>query len=154
MRHTVPVRPLVDIQQVLPVCRVTADGGTDINIGPAVIIDIDYRHSLTPLSTPAYACFIRDIFELEITLIEIELIGHTIAGKIDIRAPIAVKVTDAYAAAIVQVGHVEGIDGVVLDNKVVKINAGMGRWDLFEQRSLVFATRECEEATDGYPEEE
>jgi hypothetical protein len=91
---------------------------------------------------------------LEITLIEIELIRHTIAGKIDIRSAIAVKVTNAYAAAIVEVGHVKRIDRVVLDNLVVEIAAGMGRWDLFEQRSLVFATHECEEATDGYPEEE
>jgi hypothetical protein len=135
------------------VCGIAADRGANIDIRPAVIIDIAYCHTLTPLSCSAYAGFVRDIFELKITFIEVQPVGDAVAGKIDIGATVAVEVADTHTTAVIEVGHVHGINGVVFDDTIVEIDTGMGRGDLLEQRSLVFATCQRKQTPDGYPDE-
>ncbi len=125
MRDAVLVRALVDIQQVPPQPGVGLDGRANINIRPAVIIDIDYRGAPAPFPIASNPGDIGNVFENKIPLIQVKLIGYHIAGKIDIRQAIVIKIADANTGPIVNIDDVKNIDTVIFCDLIIEVNAGM-----------------------------
>jgi hypothetical protein len=124
---------LVDEKKMSPPGARSPPGHADINIRPAVIVDIDYGYPVAPsprARDPGPVCY---VFESKVSTVEIKFVGDNTTGKIKIGKPVPVEVTDPYAAAIVQELQIDRVDRIVFNHPVVEINARMRGRDLFEQ---------------------
>jgi hypothetical protein len=125
MRDTVLVQTLVDVQQVPPQPWIGLNGGANKDIRPAVIVDIYHRYPTTPFPIASNPCYVGDIFENKIPLIQVKPVGYGIAGEIDIWKAILIKIANAYTATIVYIDQVKRVDTVIFYNLIIKVNAGM-----------------------------
>ncbi len=97
----VGVRSLVDVELVdAPLERQVA-GVAHVDVEQAVTVDVSHRHARLPgIPTSGDAGLIRDVFEAEVALVEIQpVVGH-ISGEIEVVQAVAVQVSDGHARAV------------------------------------------------------
>jgi hypothetical protein len=100
---------VIDIEFVLSVAVAHMAGITDIDVEPAVIIDIYHGDAGAPHAILSEAGFIGDILELEVAFVEVELIAAHVGGEEDIGESVVVDIADGYAAAVVKIAEEEAI---------------------------------------------
>jgi len=116
---------VVDIELVLSVAVLHVAGVADIDIEPAVAVDIGHDGAGAPHAVLAEAGFCGDIFEVEAALVEIELVLAHIGGEEDIGEPVVVDIADGDAAAVVEVAEEEAVSELAVDHLVIEIDAGV-----------------------------
>src|SRR5579859_2157488 len=113
----------------------------DINVEPAVPIDIRHDHAGAPLLFGGgEACSCRDVFELPVAFVEVEFITPHVGGEKNVGESVVIDISDGYAAAVIEVAIAENIEvGFVLyiigkvDARIVhqlKEGWGSGLWVL------------------------
>jgi hypothetical protein len=117
----------------LPLFRVRRDSGTNIYIQQAVIIDIDNGNAAAPPAVTIYLCNVRNVLKSKIPFIQIELTGHLIACKINIRKAVIIKIPDTYPATVIHIWKIERVYGIVLDDMIIEMYIGMIGRDKFKQ---------------------
>jgi hypothetical protein len=100
-------------------------GIADVDIEPAVIVDIDENRAGTPHAILLEPRFGGDVFELEITFIEIEFIGAHVGRKEDVGETIVIDIADGDPAAVIEVPEKEAIVEALIDDLVIEVNAGV-----------------------------
>jgi hypothetical protein len=71
-------------------------------------------------------------------LFRYSLLGHHIAGKVNVLQSVIVEITDAHTASIVHIDQVNGINGIVLNDPVIEINARIFRCYQLEKFVILF----------------
>src|ERR1700722_2064248 len=122
-------------------------GIADIDVQPAVAVDVDHGDAGAPHAILAKAGFVGDVFKFEIPFVEIKLIGPHIGGEEDIGKAVVVDVADGYAAAVVKVAEEKTVIETSVLYGVLEPDAGavgiqQGKHGLFLAR--VMAGKECE----------
>jgi hypothetical protein len=97
----------------------------DVDIEPAVAVDVGHDGAGAPHAILAEAGFCGDIFEVEAAFVEIEFVLTHVGGEEDIGESVVVDVADGYAAAIVEVAEEEAVGEFAVDYFVVEIDAGI-----------------------------
>jgi hypothetical protein len=123
MRNAVLVQALVDVQEVSPHPGIALDVDANIDIRPAVIVDIYYRYPPAPFSLATNPGDIGNVFENKIPFIQVKFVGYGIAGEIDVRLAIPVEIANPYTASIVNIDIVKNVDTVVLYDLIIEVNA-------------------------------
>ena len=82
---------------------------TNINIQQPVSIYIGNSYTCFPITFSLYACFKRNIFKFEIPFIQVKFIAFPVRRKINIRKPVAVKISDRNTAPIIIVEIIKDI---------------------------------------------
>jgi hypothetical protein len=119
------IQSLVDIKQVSSLQGIALDGRADINIRPAVVIDIHYRDAAAPLPCPVNSGFFGDVVKFEVSPVQVQFIGYHIASEIDIGQAILVEISNPHTAPVINIGHIQGVYRIVFYDLVVEVNAGM-----------------------------
>ena len=88
---------------VVPVGSIRNARFTNINIGPAIAVNIGNTHPGRPDPLTRYPCLFRDIFKDKIALVDIKLIIYNVAAKIDIGQTIIVKISKSDTCSIVEI---------------------------------------------------
>jgi len=123
LRYTIGVISLIDEEQVFAAASLGVYGSRNVEIRPAVGVHVCHSHPTAPaLRRPRIAPF-RYIFELEVAFVEVECIGYSVAGEVQVRSLIAVKVRHGNAAAVVHKLEVENIESIVFRYVVGEIEA-------------------------------
>ena len=115
---------LVDKQFVFLVVALDVAGVADVNIQPAVAIDVGHRHPGRPAPRSRYAGRFGHVLELQIAPIEVEPVGQAIGAEVDIGQAVVINVADGYAAAIVIVAVAKYIEVAVGGQLVDEVDAG------------------------------
>lgn len=116
---------VVDVKFVLAVAGAHVPGVADIDIQPAVVVDIYECDAGAPHAVLAEARFIRDVVELEIAFIKIEFVVAGVGGHYYVRKTIIVEIADSDTAAVVEVPEEEAILYRAISDVVVEVDAGM-----------------------------
>src|SRR5699024_4083594 len=95
--------PVIDKELISPVIVCYLSGVADVDIRPAITVDVRYTYAGGPGPTSAYPGFFSDIPECKISFIQIELIICLICNHIDIKQAVVVKVTKAYSGAGIEI---------------------------------------------------
>ena len=111
--RAVPVRTLVDEQQVAAVRRVGA-AYREIEVRQPVLVDVHHGHAADP-HMGRHAGGLGDVLEAEMPPVQVQAARDHVAGEVDIRQPVFVHVRDRHAAAVVQIVEIDDVvDRVVL----------------------------------------
>jgi hypothetical protein len=117
---------VIDEKLVPPQFRVKHIAGiTDINIQPAVVVDINQYNTGTPLFFCRKTGSFRNIFKLKIPFVEVELVASLVGSKKNIRQPVIVEVADGNTAAIIKIPVIEHIETAVLREFVLEMNGAV-----------------------------
>jgi hypothetical protein len=116
---------VIDVKLVPAVAVTHVTGIADVDIEPAVIVDIDENRAGTPHAILLEPRFGGDVFELEITFIEIEFIGAHVGRKEDVGETIVIDIADGDPAAVIEVPEKEAIVEALIDDLVIEVNAGV-----------------------------
>src|SRR5580658_11389278 len=81
---------LIDKKQIPSLPR-SLPRDTDIDVRPAVVVDVHNTHSRTP-RVGRYPRFPRDILEMHIALVEIKPGANLVSGKKEIGKPVPVEI--------------------------------------------------------------
>ncbi len=114
---------VIDVELILSIAIGHMTGVADIDVQPAVVIDVYEYYSCAPHAVLTEAGFAGDIFELEIAFIEIELIAGHVGGEEDIGEAVVVDVADGYAAAVVEVTKEEAVVQSAVMHIIFKMDA-------------------------------
>ena len=79
----------------------------------------------------------RDVFKLEIALVQIEFVRPHIGREIQIGQAVVVHVADGHTAAVVEIAVVKNIGGVVVLHPVDKVNTTVAWLYLLEKSGSV-----------------
>ena len=105
-----------------------AIGGTrlaDVYVSPTVAVDIDQAHACRPYVGAGHSCAAGNLFETQVTLVNVEFIVDQVATEIDICEPIVVEVSEAYSAAVVEVAVSIDVKRFSIVDLIDKVDAGM-----------------------------
>jgi hypothetical protein len=69
---------------------------------------------------------------VEVALIKVQPAGDHIARKKNVLLSVVIEIPDADATAIVNVYDIEGIDGIIFRDPVIKGNPGSGGGNIFK----------------------
>jgi hypothetical protein len=116
---------VIDIEFVASVAVAHMAGVTDIDVEPAVVVDVYHGDPGAPHTILAEAGFVGDIFELEVALVEVQLIAAHIGGEEDIGEPVVVDIADGYAAAVVKIAEEEAIVQFAVLYIIHKVDTGI-----------------------------
>ena len=111
----------------------------DIDIEPAVIIDVDEYDACAPHAILAKPCFVGDVFEGPVAFVEEELVTSHIGGEEDIRKAIVVDIPDGHSAAVVKIAEEEAIIFLAVCHVVAEFDTGVGLQ--LEQRVIIASVR-------------
>src|ERR1700754_3421528 len=136
MRYPMSIIPLVDIQKVFSPFRIAVNRSADIDIRPAIIVDVHYRHTFTPLTRTIHSRSSRHILKPEIPFVQIKLIRHQVTGEIYVLQAILVEIPDAYPTSIIHIDHIRSIDRIILYNGIVEMYARLRGRQGHKQRLL------------------
>ncbi len=100
---------VIDIEFIPSVAVAHVARVADVDIEPAVAIDVDHGNAGAPHAILAEACFVGDIFEMEVSLIQVELTRAHIGGEEDIGQAVVIDVADGYAAAVIEIAEKEAV---------------------------------------------
>jgi hypothetical protein len=100
-------------------------GVTDVDIEPAVVVDIYENDAGAPHAILFEACFVGDVFKFKIAFIEIELVAAHVGCEEDVWEAVIVDVSDGYAAAVVKVPEQEAVIQLAVFNIISKVDAGI-----------------------------
>ena len=125
--------PVVDVEHVAPVHREVVDAG-DVDVQPAVAIDVRHRDAGLPAVRVGDARFLGDVLELIVALIAIELVRAEVRSEVEIREPVPVDVAGGDATAVVVVEVVQGVEVGPFRKRVGERNARCLRLQQLEQR--------------------
>ena len=95
-------------------------GIADVNIQPAISIDIRHGHTRTPSAGSSHSCFFGYIFKLKVPFVEVQLIGSEVGRKIQIRKAIVIHISNGYPTPIVEVAVGKDIEVLVKSKVVLK----------------------------------
>ena len=124
-RHVVFTKPLVDVEQILAAQRIFAERRRDVNIQPTILINIHQGHARAPLVLARYLRLRGDVLKLHIALIKVQRVVHHVAGEVQIRQAVVVKITHSHSPAVVDVFFFQNVERVVFDNAVGKGDMGL-----------------------------
>jgi len=110
------------------------DGGTHINILPSIVVNVYYGHATAPFTIAIYIGDGGYILEFQVFLVEVQLAGDLVTGKIYIREAVVIKIANPHPCAIVHVRFVERVDRIVFSDPVVKLNVRLVGGNKPEQR--------------------
>ena len=75
---------VVDIKFVLAMAICHMPGVADIDIEPAIVVDVHEHHACTPHAVLAEAGLVRDVFEVKVAFVEIKFIVRHVGGEEDV----------------------------------------------------------------------
>jgi len=116
---------VVDIELVLTMAIGHMPGVADIDIEPAVVIDIYEHHACAPHAVLAEACLVGDVFEMKVAFVEIKFIGPHVGGEEDVGEAVVVDVPDGDAAAVVEVAEEEAVVEFAIFYIVLEVDASI-----------------------------
>jgi hypothetical protein len=96
----------------------------DIDIRQTVIVDVGYRDTGTPSSTTGNACFLRNIYESEVAVIQVQLIRDLTTHKKNVLKSIAIEVSYPNASTVVNVFVGEDVHVFVFLHVIAECDAG------------------------------
>ena len=94
----------------------------NINVEPSIVIDIRHYHTGTPLLFIAETCFVRNIFELEISFVKIKLITALVGGKKNVSKAVIVDIANRHSTAVVKISVVKNIQLFCVMHRVAETN--------------------------------
>ena len=100
---------VVDIKFVAAVAGAHVPGVADIDIEPAVVIDVGEYDAGAPHAVLFESGFAGDVFEFPVAFIEKEFVVAHVGREEDIGEAVVVDVADGYAAAVVEVAEEETV---------------------------------------------
>ncbi len=115
---------VIDIQLALRSYTIYVAGTTNINIEPAIVIDIYHYNSGTPILLVNKSRLLRNIFKLPITFVFIKLVGAHIGRKKNICESIIIDITNGYASAVIKIAVGKNIEVFCICYIIGKVNAG------------------------------
>jgi hypothetical protein len=121
-------------------------GVANIDVEPAVIIDVDECNAGAPHAILFQAGLCCDVFELEVAFVQIEFVIAHIGSEQYVGESIIIEIADGYAAAVVKVAEKKTIFRLVVDDAIVKIDAGV--FHQVEELGGVFAA--AGQTVEGY----
>ena len=125
MRNTLFICSLINIQNVSSAQRILIDGVAYIHIHQPVVIDINYSDSPGPSAHPTNTGLFCYILKFEIAFVEIKPAGYRIAGKIDIRQPVIIKITNTNPTTIININNIQRVNRIIFDYDIIEIYTGM-----------------------------
>ena len=108
-RHGVLVEPLVDEQLVRATLARDVAGVADVDVEQAVTVHVGHGYSRGPVPFSADSGFIRDVLEMEMTLVQVESISVEIRCEHHLRQAIAIEVADGHTPAVVEIAVGEDV---------------------------------------------
>ena len=97
----------------------------DVDVEFAVVVHIRERDPCGPAIALADARFLRDVAELEVTEVEVELRAVLVGCKHDLGQPVSGEVADRDAAAVVEIAVGEDVEIARLGEAVGEGDAGV-----------------------------
>jgi hypothetical protein len=94
------VHSLVYKEHVLSLIRIGVRGGADIQVHPAIVVDIHDRYTTIPTSLYIDVGSICHIFKLKFTFIQVERIRYLVTGKKNVLKTIVIKIGDPYSSPL------------------------------------------------------
>ena len=116
---------VIDVQLVPAVAVTHVTGIANVDIEPAVVVDVDENRAGTPHAILLEPGFGGDVFELEISFIKIEFVGAHVGRKEDVREAVVIDVSDGYAAAVIEIPEKEAVVETLIDDFVIEVNSGI-----------------------------
>src|SRR6266702_1621700 len=99
----------------------------DVDVEFAVVVHIRERDPCGPAIALADARFLRDVAELEVTEVEVELRGVLVGCKHDLGQPVSGEVADRDAATVVKVAVGEDVEVAGLGEAILEVYPGIAR---------------------------
>ena len=109
------------------------DNCTNINVQPAIAIDIGHHTAAVPAALAFNSGSGTYVFELEFPLIQIQLVRTLIGSKKQIGKTVVVDVTNRHAPAVVVVQIIQNANVLVWEQVVAKINPALAGFAQFEE---------------------
>ncbi len=116
---------VINIQLVFPVTRRHMTGIADVDVEPSVVVDVDKSNAGAPHAILLQAGLRRDVFELEVAFVQVELAVAHIGSEQYVGESVIIEIADGYAAAVVEIAEKKAIFSLVVDDAIVKIDAGV-----------------------------
>jgi len=98
-------------------------GVADIDIEPAIVVDVHEHHACTPHAVLAEAGLVRDVFEVKVAFVEIKFIVRHVGGEEDVGEAVVVDIPDGDATAVVEIAEKEAIIEPTIFYVVLKMDA-------------------------------
>ena len=114
---------IVDIELVLAMPIAHMPGVADINIEPSIIVDIDEHYACAPHAVLAEAGLVGNVFEMEVTFVEIKFVVRHVGGEEDVREAVVVDIPDGDAAAVVEIAEKEAIIELAIFYVILEMDA-------------------------------
>ncbi len=73
-------------------------------------------------------------WKVKVPFVQIEFIRDQVAGKINILESVIIKISDSYTTAIVDIGNIQHIHRIRLNDLVIEMDPGMIGGNCLEQR--------------------
>ena len=116
---------VIDIEFIPSVAVAHVARVADVDIQPAVIVDIDEYDAGAPHAVLPESGFGGSILEVKISFVEIDLIIAHIGGEHDVGKAVVIQIADGYAAAVVKIAKEKAVFQFVVDYFVIEIDAGV-----------------------------
>src|SRR5256714_4208672 len=126
-RDAVRVQTLIDVQLVRPPLTRDVAGVANVDVQPAIAIDIGQSDSRSPQPFAFDSRFLSDVLELEVTFVEIEVIAVLVGGEHDLGQTISIQVPDGYSTAVVVIAVGEDVELGRFLESVREVDAGVAR---------------------------
>jgi hypothetical protein len=123
--NAIGVGAIVEVQQVGALQRVFPEGGAHVEVLPAVPVDVDHGHAGAPVAVPPYVRLVGHVLKFQVALVEVQLVGHHVAGKVNVGPAVVVEVADADAPTVVNVFFRQDVKRVAFGDGVRKVNPGL-----------------------------
>ena len=124
---------LVDVEFVVSAKTLDAHHGTDINVQPAVPVYIRHDASGIPTAFAKHSGLLTDVFELQISFVQVELVWPLVSGKEKIRQAVIVDVSDRDSTPVVVVQIIQDADVLVRKEVIAKVHPTFGRRPQFKE---------------------
>ena len=116
---------VIDVKFVAPPAVAHVAGIADVDIQPAVVVDVDEDCAGAPHAVLVEARLRGNVFKMEIAFIEIEFVASHVRREENIREAVVVDVADGNPAAVVEVPEKEAIVQPLISDLVVEFDAGI-----------------------------
>ena len=117
---------LVDVQFVAAVVTLDITGVADVDVEPAVRIDVGHRHAGTPGGLSRYAGPLGHVLELHVPPVEEEAVIYPVTAQVDVGQSVVVDVTQGHAAAVVEVAVGVDVEVLVEVERIGEVDPGDG----------------------------
>ena len=129
---------VVDIEFIQPVSVIDPSRITDVNIQPAIVIDIHHGHAGAPHTILPEPGFGSDILKFHPAFIQVYFIFPHITGKDHIGQAIIIDIAQSHPAAIIKIAKAETVIRFIIDDDIGEIYPGGGTVQQGKQARFTF----------------